>query len=267
MVGIDITIAPLRNPSYPPPVRAMKNLKDNCKHLQETERKKIQRAKRIDKDSDDTIDGETVTADLLDMDHVLIPGAIDQHGELGPCLRRFLFGTQKSIPHPKFTKKKPHSKSTFHKYKAHSSAVPSGVTLHANQNWTQHQATTAEAEFYGTGYLEPSPQIWVIQRLGMGIVSAMANHIKFCKFTTEMHGRTLPRIERCWVARPITVLPTAIDVALTQTAMSNPAPSLGLDTGPQPETLVGETEMASGGEGTNCTSASGSPRAPHIRRA
>ena len=202
MMGIDITFAKLRDLPSLTVVSARKNIAQHEKHLQTAEKAKLLRGKRIDKDSDETIKGELVIADLLDMNHALIPGVIDQFSDLGPCLKRLLYGTNPLIKVPTFSKGKPLAKSMM--MKVYSDAVPAGVLPQANTTWASRTKDDG-VDWYGDSYLEANPSSWAIQHMGMGIVRYMAQHIKFAKYRTISASNTSMEIERSWRNRLVEV--------------------------------------------------------------
>ena len=205
MIGIDVTIAPLRPSSSSTASSADNNLLLQETHLQTTEKRKLQRAKRISKDSDETIDGEQVIADLLDQNHALIPGAVDGYGDLGPCLKRLFFGTRPKLPPPTFTARKQHSKSMFHK--VYSDDIPEAILTTANKVWATNRGgatpATTDDRWYGDSYIDATPSTWAMHQIGLAVVDSLASHIKQATFRFETTPGTGTR-------RPSPNLPGAV---------------------------------------------------------
>ena len=204
LMGIDITFADLRSSASSAAVGAHTQLCNHQRHLQTAEKKKIQRAKRISKDSDETFAGEEVNADLLDQNQILIPGAIDQFGAFGPCLRRFLFGKTPTIPMPKFNNNKPFSCAMFHR--AYSEAVPEGILMAANDKWTQmnNNNSLPTRQWYGENYIEGTPSTWATQQIGLAVVRCMANHIKYARWHANTFDLNTP-FQRSWTKSTVEV--------------------------------------------------------------
>ena len=193
IMGIDITIAAPRTCSSRQTASAQQNIRSHYRHLQLTEKNKLLRAKRYDQNSDNSIPGEDVIAELLDLNHLLIPGAIDPFGDIGPALRRLLYGVEPMQPGPTFNHKKPMARAMFQK--AYSPAAPSGILQLANEIWTRQKEDEAARPWYGENYLEPCPCMWATQQLGLGIVRPMANHIRYSKFRSENNHNTNTFVE------------------------------------------------------------------------
>ena len=137
------------------------------------------------------------------MNHVLIPGVIDQFGAFGPCLERFFYGDVTPSSHPSFPRDRPMAQSMYHK--AYSPVVPEGIFTAANKIWQERQKTVGGDGWYGTSYLEACPSSWAVQRIGIGVVRHMANHIKFAKYHSMSAHSTNTFVERCWTDRRIEV--------------------------------------------------------------
>ena len=122
--------------------------------------------------------GDTLIGDLLHRNMLLIPFAIDPLGRFGPLLQNFLFG-QHSAPQLRFPPSRPNATQMYNKLLQYPS--PKGILLLANHNWSLYPTR----RFYGHSYLAPTPSITTVQYLGVSLIKAFANHVRYAsrKFT------------------------------------------------------------------------------------
>jgi hypothetical protein len=113
------------------------------------------------------IDGDVVIGELIKANMVLLPFAIDPHSRWGPILQHFL-----SLTKPWTT--------TFlninqmHEICLQSSQCPIGILQTTNSIWKSNKTQ----HFFGYSYSSPTPSIYTIQQLGLGITKAFTAHIR-----------------------------------------------------------------------------------------
>ena len=103
---------------------------------------------------------------------LLIPFAIDPLGRFGPLLQNFLFG-QQSAPQLRFPPSRPNATQMYNQLLQYPS--PKGILLLANHNWSLYPTR----RFYGHSYLAPTPSITTVQSLGVSLIKAFANHVRY----------------------------------------------------------------------------------------
>jgi hypothetical protein len=174
-IGADITIANSCNATYSfdqleDAVSSLTAIAD--KHLQFFERNKLKRkTKRDDSGEQNIIPGGTVIGDLISQNMILLPIAIDPHGRWGPITENFLNLTSKPLEYT-FRSDRPHALTMFQR--ATTSPSPIGILRTANSIWK----TTKQRPFFGYSYTSPTPKIFTLQKLGLGITKAFALHIR-----------------------------------------------------------------------------------------
>jgi hypothetical protein len=62
---------------------------------------------------------------------------------------------------------------------------PKGILLLANHNWSLYPTR----RFYRHSYLAPTPSITTVQSLGVSLIKAFANHVRYA--LTKIHTPTL----------------------------------------------------------------------------
>ena len=174
-IGMDITIAHTCKATYSfdqleNAVSSLTAIAD--KHLQFFERNKLKRkTKRDDSHEQHLIHGDTVIGELLSQNMVLIPIAIDPHGRWGPMTENFLRLTLSPL-HYTFRSNRPNALNMFKR--ATTSPSPIGILRTADSVWK----STKQRPFFGYTHTSPTPSIFTIQKLGLGITKAFALHIR-----------------------------------------------------------------------------------------
>jgi hypothetical protein len=141
-------------------------------HLQNYERKKLGRTNKTDSSTSTITRGDTLIGDLLHQNMLLIPFAIDPLGRFGLLLQNFLFG-QHSAPQLRFPPSRPNATRMYNKLLQYPS--PKGILLLANHNWSLYPTR----RFYGHSYHAPTPSITTVQSLGVSLIKAFANHVRY----------------------------------------------------------------------------------------
>jgi hypothetical protein len=174
-IGADITIAHNCKATY-----SFDQLEDAVssltafadKHLQFFERNKLKcKTKRDDSADHNVIHGDTVIGDLLSQNMILLPIAIDPHGRWGPITENFLNLTSKPLQYT-FRSDRPNALTMFQQ--ATTSPSPIGILRTADSIWK----TTQQRPHFGYSYTSPTPKIFTLQQLGLGITKAFALHIR-----------------------------------------------------------------------------------------
>ncbi len=133
-------------------------------------------------DSSLSIQGDAVIGDLLRQNMILIPFAIDPHGRWGPILDNFLFSSKCSSNYT-FPESRPNAKLMF--CRATTQLCPLGILKTADHIWKK----TKNRQFFGYSYTAPSPSIYTIQKLGLGITKAFTTHIRNATKACEQEPR------------------------------------------------------------------------------
>ena len=142
------------------------------KHLQSFESNKLKRRnKRDDSPNHNTIHGDTIIGELLSQNMILLPIAIDPHGRWGPMTENFLRLSSASL-HYTFRPDRQNASIMF--AKATTPPCPLGILKTADAIWK----TTKQRPFFGYSHTSPTPSIFTIQKLGLGITKAFALHIR-----------------------------------------------------------------------------------------
>ena len=197
-IGIDFTFAPPQPTIPPADAGALSIMEAHNRHLQRMEKKKLVSGRKVDESSVVRINGDTICEDLLEQGHILIPGVIDQFGGLGPTLQRFYFGSNPDPPPPSlFSPSQRNAEAMFHL--ANSNRCPSNIMQWAGDAWTKKKSE-ADNIWYGDSYLAPSPRIWALQQIGIGLVKSMAFHVKHANFEATSRRRFLKNNAQCWRA-------------------------------------------------------------------
>jgi len=181
-IGADITITHSANAS------SSFDISDNAissvtasadKHIQRFERKKYMRNNKMDANDPTTrILGDSVIGDLLQQNMILLPFAIDPHGRFGQILTHFLFQPTAHLAF-NFPTSRPNARIMF----AKSTNLPSpiGILRTADCLWKQNK----QRSFFGHSYTAPTPSIFTIQQLGLGITKAFTTHIRNATRTNQ----------------------------------------------------------------------------------
>jgi hypothetical protein len=176
-VGFDVTITspppyPSFNPTSPDVTTILTTSADT--HLQKYEKKKIGCDNKTDPTTGTIKGGDTTIGKLLRCNMVLIPLAIDPHGQFGPLLQNFLFDTEPATP-ISFTTNKPNATSIYSKITTFPS--PKCILKLANHNWKISKTRA----FYSHSYSAPTPTIYTLQQFGLTIIKALAIHIRYAR--------------------------------------------------------------------------------------
>ena len=133
--------------------------------------------------------GEDIIQELLNKQMILLPMAIDPHGRWGPITNTFLNGNDHRTNYT-FQQNRQHAAAMLRR--ATSSPSPIGILRTANANWNRNKLRT----FYGHSYTAPTPSIYTIHQLGLGITKAYSVHIrnatKHIGWTTDSVGTHFP---------------------------------------------------------------------------
>ena len=173
-VGWDVTIVPPVPPSpvSGPLVDVIESVTAAAEqHLQSRERMKLNRSGDKDPATGRAIPGDEVMGGILDANAVLIPMAIDPHGNWGPMMENSLFGfsPRKNLT---FTEIRPNARRMYER--ATTYPCPIGIVNKACSNWAREPSR----QFYGHTYSAPSPKEHIQQQLGLVIVKALALHLR-----------------------------------------------------------------------------------------
>jgi len=129
--------------------------------------------------------GDTLIGDLLHRNMLLIAFAIDPLGRFGPLLQNFLFG-QHSAPQLWFPPSRPNATQMYNKFLQYPS--PKGILLLANHNRSLYPTR----RFYRHSYLAPTPSITTVQSLGVSLIKAFANHVRYEFILPPLASNILP---------------------------------------------------------------------------
>ena len=186
-IGADITIAHsgARIPDFELSENAIPSLTAFAdKHLQKFERKKYMRCNKRDDSSDNNLlTGDQVIGDLLKQNMILPPIAIDPHGRWGPITENFLNLLDRELNYT-FPSHRPNATTMF--MKSTRAPCPIGILRTADKLWKLSKTR----QFFGRSYTAPTPSIYTIQQMGLGITKAFAVHIRNAtkKSFTRSHG-------------------------------------------------------------------------------
>ena len=188
-IGADITIGssskPFRPSNFPLDVSTILAHADS--HLRELERKKLRRKNKYNRvDPSETILGEESIGDLLNNNMILLPFTLDSHGRLGPIMNNFLIPSSTPLNYT-FMAHLPNAQKMA--YKATHDPCPIGILRTADAIWKQNKTRT----FYGYSYTAPTPSIYTIQQLGLGITKGFAILLRNATKISRPHstaGRT-----------------------------------------------------------------------------
>ena len=122
------------------------------------------------------ITGEEMMGKLLDSNKVLIPMVVSPNGRWGPMFHAFLFGGQDE-PSLRFHNTSANASRMYHR--ARSPAAQGGIIPRAFSRWKATKAK--EQHFYGSSWSTPTPKEYVYQRLGLVIITALAQHLRDAK--------------------------------------------------------------------------------------
>lgn len=156
------------------------------KHLQTVERKKLMRANRKpDSEFLLGLPGEQTIGELINENMVLIPIALDPFARLGPMAQNFLNLTTQNLNY-EFPPNKPNARTMFRRATTH--PCPIGILKTADKMWKLNKTK----QFFGNSYTSPTPSIYTIQQLGLGITKAFSTHIRNATksaYTTAIQSR------------------------------------------------------------------------------
>ena len=137
------------------------------RHLREFERTKFRRKNKHNRtDPSQSIFGEQSIGDLLANNMILLPLALDQHGRWGPIMNNFL--TSSSTPLSYDFRRHPNAQTMA--YRATHDPCPIGILRTADAIWKANKTRT----FYGHSSTAPTPSIYTIQQLGLGITKGFS---------------------------------------------------------------------------------------------
>ena len=173
-IGFDITITNCCKPksTNDSPKDALSRSAFADMHLQEAERKKLMRRdRRPDIDFPHGVSGEQTIGELMAANMLLIPFTLDPHGKWGPLTDNFLHQTTHDL-HYSFRANKPNAATMLSKITRH--PCPIGILKTADAIWKSNQTRP----FFGHSHTSPTPSLYTIQQLGLGITKAYASHIK-----------------------------------------------------------------------------------------
>jgi hypothetical protein len=187
-IGADITIGssskPFRPSNFPLDVSTILAHADS--HLRELERKKLRRKNKYNRvDPSETILGEESIGDLLNNNMILLPFTLDSHGRLGPIMNNFLIPSSTPLNYT-FMAHLPNAQKMA--YKATHDPCPIGILRTADAIWKQNKTRT----FYGYSYTAPTPSIYTIQQLGLGITKGFTILLRNATKISRPHSTTTP---------------------------------------------------------------------------
>jgi hypothetical protein len=182
-IGADITIAHngAQSSSFHFSDNAISSLSAAAdRHLQNFEKKKFARRDKAHSSLGYTIRGENIIQELLNKNMILLPFAIDPFGRWGPITRTFLIGNETNTVYT-FPANRPNAAIMFKR--ATTSPCPTGILRTADANWK----STRTRNFFGFSYSSPTPSLYTIQQLGLGLTKAFSLHIRNA---TKLYGST-----------------------------------------------------------------------------
>ena len=180
-IGADVTIA---RPVPTKPLKENEDVKETVtttakRHLQKFERKKLMRGGTPDSiDASKVIHGNILIGKLLSASIVLIPIAIEPHGEWGPMFENFLFNYTPRHHKPYLTTTWPNANTMCER--ATTYPCPIGIIHTATSLWKQTKSRT----FYGHSHTAPTPKEYILQRLGLSLTKALVFHLRRAKHRT-----------------------------------------------------------------------------------
>ena len=124
--------------------------------------------------------GDNFIGDLNRKNSILFPMAIDRDGGLGPITRSLLFGEAPRQHQQPFRNDRPEANTMYHRIT--NPPAPLGIVNTANAHWAKTRTRT----FFGYSYTAPTPREYILQKLGLVIVKAMATHLRN---SFRKHGR------------------------------------------------------------------------------
>jgi hypothetical protein len=172
-IGADITI------THSPPTASSFDLLDNVissltatadKHLQKFKQRKNMHSNKQDNEAN-IIDEDVVIGELVKANMVLLPFAINPHGRWGSILQHFLSLSDKTLDY-NFPQHQPNAQNMFTISTTH--PCPIGILWIADSIWKSNKMQ----QFFGYSYSSPTPSIYTIQQLGLGITKAFMAHIR-----------------------------------------------------------------------------------------
>ena len=176
MIGLDLTIAPSHE--FEPLAVSENDIEEEVtanadKHLQKSERRKLMPEGLRDATTGELlIHGDTYIGDLNRQNYLLFPIAIDRDGGLGPLTRALLFGETPREHQKPFRTDRPNATLMYHRIT--NPPAPLGIVNTAAANWSR----TRERAFFGHSYTAPTPREYLMQKLGLSIVKALAVHLR-----------------------------------------------------------------------------------------
>jgi len=192
-IGADITIAHsgARIPDFELSENAIPSLTAFAdKHLKEFERKKYMRCNKRDDSPDNTLlTGDQVIGDLLKQNMILIPIAIDPHGRCGPITENFLNLLNRDLNYT-FPAHRPNAATMF--MKSTHAPCPIGILRTADKVWKLSKTR----QFFGRSYTAPTPSIYTIQQMGLGITKAFTVHIRNATKNSSTHSHGMDNTPR-----------------------------------------------------------------------
>ena len=129
------------------------------------------RDRRPDIDYPHGVSGEQTIGELMAANMLMIPFTLDPHGKWGPLTDNFLNQTTHDL-HYSFRANKPNAATMLSKITRH--PCPIGILKTADAIWKSNQTRP----FFGHSHTSPTPSLYTIQQLGLGITKAYASHIK-----------------------------------------------------------------------------------------
>jgi hypothetical protein len=131
----------------------------------------MRRDRRLDIDYPHGVTGEQTIGELMAANMLLIPLILDPYGRWGPLMENFLNQTTHNL-HYMFRANKQNAAAMLSKITRH--PCPIGILKTADAIWKSNQ----NRHFFGHSYTSPTPTLFTIQQLSLGITKAFATHIK-----------------------------------------------------------------------------------------
>ena len=120
---------------------------------------------------------------------ILLPFVLDPHGRLRPILNNFLIPNTTPLIY-NFQQHLPNAQIMA--YKATHDPCPIGILRTADAIWKQHKTRT----FYGYSYTAPTPSIYTIQQLGLGITKGFSTLLRNAtKISTPQSAHRMSRTD------------------------------------------------------------------------
>jgi hypothetical protein len=111
-----------------------------------------------------TVELDLAATDLPDANAILLPFAIDPHGQWGPITQSFLSTPMTPSDTLHLPISRPHANTMYHQ--ATTFPAPSNILHSANEYWKCNKTQ----RYYGHSHNAPTAEIHTLPNLGLGII-------------------------------------------------------------------------------------------------